>query len=283
MDKYQIEKVIGEPVNSRLPLGGGCIAKVTKIATDSGRLLVLKESSFDDMMIKEANGLREIEKAGVISVPEVISSGKGYLVMSFIHEGLRSPRFFENFGTALARLHLHSSSTFGFHENNYIGATRQLNIPDGDEATDWTSFYLSKRLIFQFKLAEQNGYVDARFRSLFQNIEKQLPTLFSGSEEPPSLLHGDLWAGNFLCDTNGDAVLIDPAVYYGHREAELAMTKLFGGFSPAFYEAYNAQYPLKDGYIEREPLYSLYHVLNHLNLFGVGYRIQALNLMEIYI
>jgi fructosamine-3-kinase len=179
-------------------------------------------------------------------------------------------------------MHRYTSECFGFYEDNFIGATPQLNIPDNFESSDWTLFYLNKRLLFQFHLAERNGYTDENFRRLFSNLEKRLPEILKGSEEPPALLHGDLWSGNFMVNKAGNATLIDPAVYYGHREAELAMTKLFGGFSSSFYSAYNKTYPLKSGWEFREEVYTLYHVLNHLNLFGAGYKNQAFMLMKQY-
>ncbi len=132
------------------------------------------------------------------------------------------------------------------------------------------------------QLAENNSYSDSRLRKAFSHIENNIENILTGSEEPPALLHGDLWSGNYMCSKNSEPVIIDPAVYYGHREADLAMTKLFGGFSHEFYDAYNKSYPLKDGYEYRENIYILYHVLNHLNLFGQGYYRQAIELMEYY-
>jgi fructosamine-3-kinase len=164
------------------------------------------------------------------------------------------------------------------------GALRAAHLPSSSATVDnWLTFYFDKRLLTQFKLAEKNGYVDDQFSSLFKNLENKLPNILAGSEEPPSLIHGDLWQGNFLISPSGEPVLIDPAVYYGHREAELAMTKLFGGFPESFYNAYKLAYPLKPGYEYREGIYSLYHVLNHLNLFGSGYKSQAISLMKLYL
>jgi fructosamine-3-kinase len=157
-----------------------------------------------------------------------------------------------------------------------------MNLAEEEEKNDWATFYFNKRLLYQYDLADKNGFVDSTFKSLFLNLKSCLPEVLDGSEEVPSLLHGDLWGGNFMVDSKGAPVLIDPAVYYGHREAEMAMTNLFGGFDPDFYEAYNTEWPLKPGYQQREAVYTLYHVLNHLNLFGSAYRSQTLALLKQY-
>ncbi len=177
-------------------------------------------------------------------------------------------------------MHRTTSSNFGFYEDNYIGSNIQKNI--NNDNSNWIDFYFNNRILFQYKLAEKNGYATEEFKSNIKKIESSISKILGGSEEHPSLLHGDLWSGNFMVDENGDACLIDPAVYYGHREADLAMTKLFGGFNSEFYISYNDEWKLKEGYQYRENIYKLYHVLNHLNLFGMGYYSQAINLMKSY-
>ena len=172
---------------------------------------------------------------------------------------------------------------FGFYEDNYIGSTSQINIADECEKLDWTKFYFNKRLKFQFDLAEKKGCGGEELRKAFSKLENKFVDILKSNDEKPSLLHGDLWSGNYITDENGKACLIDPAVYYGHREADLAMTKLFGGFDSSFYAAYNEEYPLDDGYLYRENVYKLYHILNHLNLFGVGYYQQAVSLIKFYL
>jgi fructosamine-3-kinase len=277
-----LELILKEPIVKSNALGGGCIAYTRYLLTDSGRELVLKKNTNACMSLKEANGLNELRKPGVIRIPEVVYADEQLLILEFIREGSRPGSFFSDFGRQLAQMHKYSAETYGFYEDNFIGSTPQINQAVGEEKTDWTSFYFNKRLLYQFELADKNGYVDSAFRQLFKHLESALPDILNGSEEAPSLLHGDLWGGNFMFGSKGDPVLIDPAVYYGHREAELAMTHLFGGFDQAFYEAYMAEWPLKPGYKRREAVYTLYHVLNHLNLFGAGYRSQALVLMQQY-
>jgi fructosamine-3-kinase len=156
--------------------------------------------------------------------------------------------------------------SFGFPMDNYIGSTPQPN----ERHSDWHEFFAQQRLGFQVKLALDSGKLDSGLAGDIERIQSRLPDLLPNTDHP-ALLHGDLWGGNYMVDSNGDPVLIDPATYYGHREADLAMTQLFGGFRNAFYEAYEEEWPLERGFSERADLYNLYHMLNHLNIFGGGY------------
>ena len=280
MNKQQVEQLLGEDLTGMSSVGGGCIADSQVITTRSGRKFFLKQGFSNGMFRKEANGLKELAKPGVIKVPDVIDCGDDYLILEHIEQGSKKKDFFEDFGHKLALLHRFEGEHFGFFEDNFIGSTPQENIPSEDEAHNWPLFYWNKRLMFQFRLAEKNGYADNTMQHLFASLEKVYEKILEGSEEAPSLMHGDLWAGNYMSDIKGNPVLIDPAVYYGHREADLAMTKLFGGFSAAFYRAYEETWPLQEGASEREPIYLLYHVMNHLNLFGTGYYSQAIRLLE---
>jgi fructosamine-3-kinase len=242
-----IESILNEKIVSSKSIGGGCIADSRKITTESGREFFLKSGNKGNRMFHcEANGLKELAKAQCLRVPQVVAVADDFLLLEYIPQGNRSQYFFEEFGKNFAKLHRFQADKFGFYEDNYIGATPQQNIPDKAEEKDWVAFYFNKRLLFQYYLAEKNGYVTPRMKNAFSKLESKIASILQGSEELPCLLHGDLWSGNYLCDETGRAVLIDPAVYYGHREADLAMTKLFGGFSPAFYEAYHCEYPLSD-------------------------------------
>lgn len=280
MDKDKLEQLIGEKLEGMSSVGGGCIADSRIITTQSGKKYFLKQGFSNGMFHNEANGLKELARANAIRVPHVIRVSDDFLLLENIEQAAKKHDFYEEFGKQFANLHRFSSEKFGFFEDNFIGSTPQKNRPTGDEATNWPLFYWNKRLMYQLKLAEENGYADKKMRSLFSSLENKYDSILQGSEEAPALLHGDLWAGNYMSDEMGNPVLIDPAVYYGHREADLAMTKLFGGFSAVFYEAYNQTWPLKDGAERREPLYLLYHVLNHLNLFGSSYYSQAIRLIE---
>ena len=283
--KNKLEEALNINISSFSSLSGGCISNAYKVKTTNNRsyLLKINESHKGDMFLKEAHGLVELNKANAIKVPEVILAGRDFILLEFINSSDRSKSFFKDFGIKFSEMHKCNSSAFGFYEDNYIGANPQLNIPGKDEADSWVKFYFNKRILYQYKLAEKNGYVTNELREGISKLENKVEEILSGSEESPSLLHGDLWSGNYMVDEKGDACLIDPAVYYGHREADLGMTKLFGGFNSEFYNYYNDNFPLPDGYDYRENIYKLYHVLNHLNLFGRGYYPQAISLINYYL
>ena len=252
------------------------------LRTASGSEYFLKNGMASDIYRCEANGLKELSLANAVRVAKVVSVGKEYILTEYIRRGIATDSFFVQFGRELARMHRYQSDSFGFYENNFIGDNLQINIADEKERTNWVDFYFNKRLLFQFKLAEKNGYATSNLRNSMLHLEKTIDSILGDSIEPPCVLHGDLWAGNFICDANGCAILIDPAVYYGHREADLAMTKLFGGFPRSFYDSYQREYPLEPEWEYREGLYKLYHVLNHLNLFGRSYLHEAESLIKKY-
>ncbi len=275
--------------------GGGCIAQsMVAEFTDGSRVFVKCLENVPGMFEREANGLRVLAEAGAIRVPEVLAVSEGALVLECIEEGSRHPGFSEAFGRALARLHTVNGPCCGFSEDNFIGSTPQVNTPvplhedafsqqqpPAGDGSDWPEFFLERRLRYQVRLAAEKGHGSELERKL-ERAEPQLTELLGEAIEPPSLLHGDLWGGNYLVDERGEACLIDPAVYYGHRETDLAMTQLFGGFDSAFYSAYQAQFPLMPGYERRRPVYQLYHLLNHLNLFGSAYFSQCDRILQRY-
>ncbi len=282
MDKNYISKILGKEILSVNPISGGCIANSQRVIAEDGTTYFIKNYQIagSSILKNEANGLKELKKANAVRVPEVIYFDNEYLVLEFIEGGRKRKDFFEYFGHLFALQHKYTAEKFGFFENNFIGSTEQKNLPQKE---NWREFYFENRLLFQFKLAERNGYISDEARKLFSGLENRLEEIIPDDGEKPALLHGDLWSGNYMCDSNGNPVLIDPAVYYGNREADLAMTKLFGGFDADFYNAYNETFPLCDDWKYREPIYKLYHVLNHANLFGWGYMNQALELMRFYL
>jgi protein-ribulosamine 3-kinase len=282
--KAKIEGKLGENILSITSLSGGCISNAYRITTQDKTNYFLKYNSAfsNDMFIKEANGLKELIKSKAIRIPEVLEFGKDYILLEYINSGNRKKNFSEEFGQQFANMHKNTSESFGYFEDNYIGSNIQKNIPDEQEKVDWVSFYFNKRILFQLQLAEKFGNATEELRRGISKLEDRINQIITTGDKP-SLLHGDLWSGNYMIDENGSAVLIDPAVYYGHREADLGMTKLFGGFGAEFYEAYNESFPLEDGYEYRENIYKLYHVLNHLNLFGGGYYSQAMSLIKYYV
>lgn len=220
----------------------------------------------------EVNGLTELAKAKVIQTARVISYGTNFITTIYIESSIPTSHFFQDFGKSFAQLHMYKADEYGFKEDNFIGANPQPNIPNNSEKYNWAEFFFNKRLLFQYLLAQENDLLTSIIRRGFMKIEREISHILDGVEkEGASLLHGDLWSGNYICNTEGRAVLIDPAVYYGHREADLAMCRLFGGFSQDFFLSYETEYPLLPGWREREKIYRLYHLLNHLNLFGRGY------------
>ncbi len=232
-------------------------------------------------------------RAGAIRVPQVLAVSDEALVLEWIRSAPKSPRFFESFGRAFARLHQFRGPAAGFAHDNFIGLTPQPNRPvRGDwnaavsqhaagDGSDWPEFFLQRRLRFQVRLASERGH-GHELERLLDKAGLRITELLEAAIEPPSLLHGDLWGGNYIVDERGEACLIDPAVYYGHREADLAMTRLFGGFESRFYSAYQEALPLAAGHEERLPVYQLYHLLNHLNLFGRSYYSQCVRILKSY-
>ena len=281
----RIEKKFAEPIKSTVAVSGGCIANSCKLQLSSGREFFLKQSrgSSSSLFASEARGLEELRKSGVVRVPEVVDKGPDFLLLEWIEVGKNSPdSSMEELGRQLAKLHCFSGDKFGFVEDNYLGDSLQSNMSSTEGNENWAIFFAGNRLHFQAELAEKKGYATTEMRGLLDVLIEKIPDLLSGTEEKPSLLHGDLWCGNYLIDVDGRPWLIDPAVYYGHREADLAMTSLFGGFTKTFYSAYESAFPLVPGYPEREPLYQLYHLMNHLNLFGTGYYGQVLSILKRY-
>ena len=281
----RLEKILSEPVKLSTTVSGGCIADSQKLEMNSGKLFFLKLAlrGKPGMFESEAQGLEELRKAAAVSVPEVIAKDTDFLLLEWIEEGkVNTDSSMEKLGFQFAELHRFRGKKFGYLQNNILGDSPQINIPSSTGSENWVTFYAENRLNFQAELAEKNGYATPEMRFLLDLLIMKIPDLLSGTEEKPSLLHGDLWCGNYLVDVSGKSWLIDPAVYYGHREADLAMTSLFGGFSETFYSAYKSAFPLSPDYAVREPLYQLYHLLNHLNLFGTSYYQQVLSILKRY-
>jgi len=237
------------------------------------------DAAMQDMFAAEAAGLQELYQANAIHVPQPVCygnvAGRAYLVTEYIDFGIPGPQSSARLGEQLALMHQHRAERFGWYRDNTIGSTPQVNT----RCDDWVEFYRTHRLGYQLQWAEQQGYTGS-LQQKGAHLQVMLGTFFSGYQPQASLLHGDLWSGNSNFDQRGEPVIYDPAVYYGDRETDIAMTELFGGFDADFYSAYQAVWPLDAGYKVRKKLYQLYHVLNHANLFGGGYITQAEHLME---
>ena len=273
-------------------LSGGDINKAYGLILNTGAHIFMKANSKAnaDFFTAEAAGLSAIEATGVIKTPEILCTGTddgedvgySFLLLKFIKSAKPRTDYWETFARDLAALHkadtkiFELSGKFGFFQNNFIGARVQNNTP----SDSWISFFRDNRLAPQFKDADSYFTVEDRTK-----ITKLLDHLEDFLIEPnqPSLLHGDLWSGNVMCGPEGKAMLIDPAAYIGHAEADLAMTELFGGFPEKFYDAYREANPLEPGYENRRDLYNLYQLLNHLNLFGPTYLGPVLSIVDEYV
>ncbi len=253
------------------PVSGGCINHTVGLTTNQGKFFLKYNDAklYPEMFSKEAKGLSLLRSEDTINTPEVIdnqvSGNYSWLLLEHIESGPRKLNFWEDFGFRLSELHKITHDSFGLDHDNYIGSLVQHN----DHHNNWTDFFIQQRLMPQIELANKNGLLNSEINNQFEHLFKRLPNIFP--EESPALLHGDLWSGNFMVNNQDEVCLIDPAVYFGHREMELAFTKLFGGFENHFYEAYNENKPLEPGFIDRVDIYNLYPLLVHANLFGKSY------------
>jgi len=275
--KEKIEKLLGQSVKSSSPCSGGCISEAFTFNTHKGESYFLKiGSGIPHMFLREEEGLKELAKA--IRTPKVFHVEDDFILMEYIVPGSAKSDTFFNFGKSLAKLHKNRGSEFGLAHDNFIGSTGQINTP----SMNWIDFYLEHRILFQLRLAEKKQLSTKELTEGILRLERKLPEII-GKDSKASLLHGDLWSGNYLIDTKGEALLIDPAVYYGDREAEFGMITLFGGFNQDFFSGYEEVYPLNDGWQYRNKIYQLYHLMNHLNLFGKSYYSQVLEAINFYL
>lgn len=273
----QLRSCFGEDVvvHNTQALSGGDINEVLRLSTSHGEFCVKRNSAslFPNMFEREASGLELLKSNSSFTVPNLITTGEegeaSFIIVEFIDSGNKASGFWEDFGRKLAEMHQHTSTFFGLSEENYIGSLSQSN----KQHPEWDSFYAEERLIPQLALARDNQLMDTATCKKAERLCARLSEYFP--EEPSALLHGDLWSGNYMVDAKGDPALIDPAVYYGHREMDLGMTLLFGGFDREMYASYNELYPLEKDWRERVELCQLYPVLVHVNLFGSSYARQA--------
>jgi fructosamine-3-kinase len=247
--------------------GGGCIHNSVQLTTTSGDTFFLKTNPDvpPDLFAREADGLKALRKQDGPRVPRPLCHGKTYILMEDLKSASRQVGYWVVFGRQLANLHNHTSQRYGFPQDNYIGSTPQPNAwrEDGFE------FFGQQRILYLAGLAWERGLMDAAHYRQAESLVKRLAELVPA--QPASLIHGDLWRGNAMTGPAGEPALIDPAAHYGWGEAELAMTALFGGFPPEFYAAYQEVRPMESGLQARYPIYNLYHLFNHLVLFGRGY------------
>jgi len=265
-------------------VGGGCINHALKMVTTVGDFfLKWNDSGPDDLFVKEASGLNEMNLAGSsLIIPKVIWSKEtddfpGLILMEYLQPAGRTFGFDELLGQGIAQLHRKTTSSFGFHHPNYCGTTLQ----DNTWTDDWPEFYAQRRIGNLVRQIQTSRGMSAEELKIYEKLIDRMPRLLA-HQTVPSLIHGDLWSGNYMHTANGPA-LIDPASYYADREMELGMMQLFGGFSVQVWQAYQAEFPLPNGWRERILLYQLYHVLNHYLLFGGSYGWQALEIAKEYL
>lgn len=261
------------------PVGGGCIANGCRLeAGGATHFLKWGREEVARTFPGEAAGLDALSQAGSdeVVLPDVRAVAPaeddvpGFLLMEWIPSGRRGQSFWETFGRALAGLHRHTGEAYGFDQDNFIGRLPQRNTPEAR----WPAFFRQHRLAPQVERARKDGRWQKKWDAPLDALYSRLSDLLPARPEA-SVLHGDLWSGNFMTTALGQPALIDPAAYYGHRETDLALTELFGGFGKAFYAAYREAWPLEAGYDERREVYNLYHLINHLNHFGRGYAAQV--------
>jgi fructosamine-3-kinase len=267
-------------IKTTIPVSGGSINEAYHLQTNAGDFFLKCNNAgqYPGMFETEAKGVNLLRTNSGFRIPEILFNtafeNDSFLLMEFIRKGARKPDFFEEFGRLLAAMHRKNNEKFGLDHDNYIGSLPQSN----KQHNDWTSFFITERLERQLKLARDNSKLAASVSKQFENLCRELDSIFP--KEASSLLHGDLWSGNFIADENGQPCIFDPAVYYGHREMDIAMTKLFGGFSEEFYESYREHYPMEKGWEERMEICNLYPLMVHVNLFGGGYAADVMTILK---
>lgn len=276
----EVEKATGDVfrVADNSGVGGGSINRACRISDGERQFFIKTNHERHAAMFEaEARGLEEMATSKTVRVPNSVCWGvfeqQCYFVMEYLELGGRADM--ARLGQGLAAMHGVTGAQFGWDIDNTIGSTPQPN----NYSSDWMAFWSERRLGFQLQLAERNGYGGILLNK-GERLLTDFAVLFESYTPVPSMLHGDLWSGNYGGLPNGEPVIFDPAFYFGDREADLAMTTLFGGFGANFYAAYNEAWPLDSGYSVRKTFYNIYHIINHLNLFGGGYHGQAVAMIE---
>jgi fructosamine-3-kinase len=263
-------------------IGGGSINTALLVKTNQGEFFAKYNDGarYKGMFEAEARNLGILAQSRALYTPSVLATfsldNNQFLVLEYIESGTPHYDFWRDFGTGLARLHKNTSATFGLEYDNFVGSLPQVNTPKAN----WVDFFISNRLDPQLKMAVDSGKADADVVKRFESLYNKLPDIFP--TEHPALLHGDLWSGNCMADYNGEPVIYDPAIYFGHREMDLAMSRLFGGFEREFYEAYNEEYPLEKHWEQRISICNLYPLLVHVNLFVGSYIQSVKNIISRY-
>lgn len=271
LQNWFLEQGLSEEITHTKSIGGGSINSAIKVSTNDGAWFLKFNfaQAHPQMFESEYHGLKLMAEAQTIRIPQPLNfyEGNHYscILMEWIEQGARQLNFWPDFAKQLSQMHQCTEDYFGLEFDNYMGSLPQKN----SKHADFVSFFIQERLEPQIKLARDDGYINEKHIRQSERLYNELPSIFP--EEKPSLVHGDLWSGNFMNDEKGNPVIMDPAVYFGHREVDIAMTTMFGGFSSKFYEQYQNNYPMETGWESRLDFYKLYPILIHVNLFGYSY------------
>jgi len=274
--KIICEDLLNESITDITPIPGGDINQSYQIDTIQNVYFCKANNSDigEDLVQKEIDSLHSISR--YCTTPDIISSAPSVLILSWIKSGNKTRFFWEKLGTELATLHKVSSNQFGFESHNYIGTLLQTNV----QSDSWDNFYMENRLLPQFKLAVDKAFLHGSEIPIPEKISQRIKDVCPS--EIASLIHGDLWSGNIIGDTNSNSYFIDPCASWAHREMDIAMSSLFGKFDDRFYEVYNEAHPLEKGWKNRLDIYHLYYLLAHLNMFGIGYKNDVLKIVKRY-
>ncbi|MEW4924776.1 fructosamine kinase family protein [Algibacter sp. 2305UL17-15] len=280
--KIYLSDLLSESFTNISIVSGGDISQAYRIETANNSYFLKLNSAPDalTMFQTEAYGLQTIAKTNTIKTPNVLGcdsfENSAFLLLEFIESKSPSAKDYKNLGEQLARLHQCTSENFGLDQDNFIGRLPQSNT----KHNTWEDFYTYERLLPQLDLAKQKGLLKSLECPNIEHIKKQLKPLFENIK--PALLHGDLWSGNYLISLDGKPYLVDPSLYYGHYEVDIAMSKLFGGFGSSFYESYHRDFPVEEQTSARIEIYQLYYLLVHLNMFGRSYYGSVVSILNKY-
>lgn len=271
------KSVVSSPLKMVSPLSGGSISNVSLVTLENNQQIIVKAVPNSEMLKAEALGLKLLNKALIPPSPKVLFFNNDYLVLEYIKTSTPNKKSWFDLGVNLAKMHRdNTDALFGLEHNNFIGSTIQRNT---NRTSSWSEFFLYERLLFQIELALKKGAPQS-LSVLFDSKKSIIESHLHKAKCSPSLLHGDLWSGNALFDQHGLGYIIDPAIYYGAPEADLAMTELFGGFDREFYRGYESITKFSRDYSTLKDIYNLYHILNHYNLFGGSYLNQAISILQ---
>ncbi len=271
IQSYWIKQGLSPEIIEERGISGGSINSALLVETPDGSFFLKYNSAtkHPQMFASEFAGLKLLSSVNSIRIPKPLfyAEGQQYscILMEFVEEVSYSYDFWDSFARQLSRLHKNTKPDFGLDFDNYMGSLVQYNSP----SPNFVDFFINQRLLPQLKMARDQNEISQKHIKQAERLFDELPSIFP--EEKPALVHGDLWSGNFMSDENGEPVIMDPACYYGHREVDIAMTTMFGGFSPQFYKYYQEHHPLEKGWENRLKYYNLYPILIHVNLFGSSY------------